>query len=150
MSESVPLLREKAPTINTVLSLSGPNLVVDECTSAVGLEPTSSRATSVQRGVRLPSGEPNILPPEWILRISSDSSWEIDPELNRLLDLIWPRRALIKALLTADPSLSGTFLSNVHIEDGRPVYELLPATLSRLAELGLAWCMDIFDYRSSE
>jgi hypothetical protein len=73
----------------------------------------------------------------------------IDLGISELLDLLWPdRERLMRALAEADAT--GTIMSSVWIRLQNPVYELSPESLRRLAELGMAFCLEICDAREEK
>ena len=83
--------------------------------------------------------------PYWSFGFKKERGDAIDEELSRLLDLLWPRRREILALVERR-TLTPSFSSSISIHENRPLYCLSPETLERLAHFRAEYCMDIFDY----
>ena len=87
------------PRITTFFIIEGVGVVPAECTARIGLEATSSRAEPVRRGTLVPSGEPHILPPYWLLELKKEALDSTDDGLRNLLERLWPRRKRVRELL---------------------------------------------------
>jgi hypothetical protein len=137
---------DPSPLITTKLHLSGDALDPKRCTGAAGVEPTSfDAASAVLPGVWMPSGRPGVRWPYWEVAIKNERSYSIDESLMRLLDLIWPRREAIVALVR-DGRYKATFMTSVTIHEDRPLYSLSGETLRRLAYFAFDYSLDISDF----
>jgi hypothetical protein len=59
--------------------------------------------------------------------------------------MVWPHREKVRSF-AREHNLSITLVCNVTIFDDRPVYELKPDTMEKLAWFGAEFGLDIFDY----
>jgi hypothetical protein len=123
--------------VSSVFFISGETLDRSACTAAVGMEPSQFLGQRI-RGRFMPSGRPNILPPEWSLTVEHEPTLELDPCMAELLAMLWPRRSEIKTLL-AGSGCAAAFGTHVIVFEFMPICTLTPTTLTRLAEFGLDW-----------
>jgi hypothetical protein len=72
-----------------------------------------------------------------------------DAGVSELLDLLWPFRERLTIFLQ-QAEISSRVISTVWIDHHRPVYELLPDSLRRLAALGAGYRLEVFDYRDEK
>lgn len=138
-----------APYISSIFVITGMELRPNECTTALNLIPTDFCAEAKLTGLMMPSGEPFRRKPFWSIDFVKQRSYSVDDELNRLIDVLWPRRREIVRFLKTT-SNEAAFVTNVTIYHDRPRYELSPRTLQRLAYFGCEWGLDIFDFREGE
>ncbi len=136
MAKSAP------PLISTYFAVSGPSWDPEELTRVVQIAPTEVQKESRVRGTLFPSGEPNVVPPTWWLSFYQEPLFSIDEGLQRLLDLVWPKREIIKSYVS-DHDLDAQFGTNVTITRERPLYSLEPPTLERLSYFGYRYMLDI-------
>ena len=114
----------------------------DECTERLGIAPSSLR----RRGYSSAPNRPAAKQPEWTL----DTTWvdvdSTDDCLRPLLDLIWPHRDAILSF-SCEKEARVLVLVVIEVLRERPVYEVSPQTVQRLADLGAELNFDIYDLR---
>jgi hypothetical protein len=102
-------------------------------------------ATSMERqGDPRPPPRPPVKQSMWRVECKGRRIQSIDDGIREVLDIVWPHRVQIRKLLT-EFKLSATFVSYVRIHDLGVVYEILPETLSQMADLRAEWNMDLYD-----
>lgn len=128
------------PEINAALVVAGTDFEPLAFSRATGLAPT----TYTRRGEPRPSGRGSYPISTWAQEIveRGDST---DPVVVALLDAIWPARDAIASYLESNPG-TAEICCTVTIHERSAALELLPETLSRLAELGLTYGLAIYDY----
>lgn len=112
---------DPSPLVTSQFVLEDDHLDLEACTRAIGKAPTRSSAERSIRGHHVQSGKVNIRKPYWILEIEKEPSYSTDEGMLKLLDLLWPRRKEIAALLRLKRYDAG-FNTNVTIYEDRPVY----------------------------
>lgn len=134
-------METSAPRLSTAFVISKHDLEVEACTAAIGIEPTTVWR---QRHAHL-TDHPDIPNTNWIVEIRHRELDDVNEAVDELLDLIWPRRAEIRAYLHHSGAMASVVCA-VHLgnNDERPVYELSAQTIKRLAELECDFSLDIF------
>jgi hypothetical protein len=97
-----------------------------------------------RQGDPRPSPRPPVKQSTWRVECKNRRIQSIDEGIREVLDIVWPHRAEIRKVLS-ELKLSATFISYVRIHDLGVVYEILPQTLARMADLGAEWAMDLYD-----
>ena len=115
----------------------------DKCTDAIGLSPTKIWR---QRHERIDLAHPEIPNTNWLIKLEDRALYSTDDGLAELFEIIWPARERIKSFLCLS-GLKGEFASVVTMYEDRPLWQLKPATFTKLAWFGCEWTMDIFDHR---
>lgn len=132
------------PLITTTFVIEGDDLDPAECSRRIGLEPTGASDQRKVTGHLVPSGEPYVRKPFWLVKLNKRPSDSIGDELNELLAILWPHRHEIVRYLQETGHEAG-FSSSVTIEENRPLYELTAETLSRLSFFKVDWILDILE-----
>ncbi len=129
------------PRLSTAFVIAKHNLEVEACTAAIGIEPTRVWR---QRHTHL-SDHPDIPNTNWIVEHRDRALDRVSEAVDEVLDLIWPRKAEIRAFLDRSGA-TASVVCNIHLGENheRPVYELSAGTIRRLGELGCDFEMDIF------
>ena len=103
-------------------------------------------ATSMERqGDPRPSPRPPVKHSTWNVECKDRRIQSIDEGIREVLEIVWPHRTEIRKALS-ELKLSSAFVSYVRIHDLGVVYEILPDTLARMADLGAEWNMDLYDF----
>ena len=131
----------KPPRLSTYFFISGRNFDPEICTSALGIEPTEIWRQKHEH-LKQRKDIPNI---SWQLGKKKRHLYSVSEAVEEILDLIWPAREKIK-MFTERKEFEVGIDCSVTIFDDRPVYELLPHTIQRLAVIGCGFGLDIFDY----
>lgn len=130
--------------ITSSFFIEGEDLDLEACTRELGLQPTRVVSAAI-KGRWLPSGKANVVKPQWVVERKDQPSDDVNDELMKLLDLLWPRREAVIGWLKRTGHDAG-FTTSVNIFNDRPLYCLSPKTLKRLAYFNVEWGLDIFDY----
>jgi Domain of unknown function (DUF4279) len=128
------------PRIRSRFEIAGDGLIPEECTHALGLDPTRV----VRKGSPRANGRGVYPRTFWAIESVETTSYSTDESMVRLLDRIWSIRERIVSFL-ADSGLEASFYSGVTITGDRPVYSLSPETVSRMALFGAGYSLDICD-----
>ncbi len=135
----------RLPQVTTFFVLKDQRLDPSEVTERFGLKPTKWCAESVRTATIVPSGEPYFRHPFWRLELTKEAVDSTDVGLQRLLDILWPKRGAIVELL-AETGWTPIFGTNVTTTHDHPVYELSADTIERLAFFRGEYLLDVFDY----
>ena len=135
---------ERPPQITALVTLGG-DFVPEELTDELPLEPTS---TWVQRRPELRE-RPDLSAAEWSIGVQKLPTYSVDDAVSAALDSMWEHRARIVEV-TRKRGLSVSLTCSVTIWGERPVFELVGATVGRLAELGASFGLDIHDYSDDD
>jgi len=81
----------------------------------------------------------------WSYGVEKVAEFSTNTVVERVLAKVWPRRDEIAAFTLAN-DLSVCLCCNVTIHENRPVYDLSPDVMLKLATLNAEFSMDIFDY----
>jgi len=139
-----------APKISVYLCVVGMDLDPREFSDSTGLEATEECGESRATGRLVPSGEPYIRKPYWHFGYEKLPSYSLSDCIDDLLERLWPHReSICKYMQDArDKDVKASFVATITMYHERPVYDLQPDVLRRLASFGFELTMDIFDYRS--
>ena len=137
-----------SPEIRWHFRVEGDELDPEEFTRLVGIQPIAYG----KKGE--PSPHPSLQKlghtiPEtfWEIKITRNS-YSTDEGMQELWGLIWEKREAIVEYLQGRPEVHIGVLVGVTIYEDRPVYELSPDTIKKLAYLGAKFVMDdIYDLR---
>jgi lambda repressor-like predicted transcriptional regulator len=134
----------KVPTdsMAVYLTLAGRDFDPDECTRAIGLEPTKIWRQRHEH-LRARTDLDNV---NWSVGIDQATSGAVSGAVNELLDRVWDHREAIVAHAAAR-GLRITLSCAVRIHVDAPEYLLSADTIRRVAGLGAELVLDIFDYR---
>jgi hypothetical protein len=133
-------MTSKAPTLTTSFVIARNELDIAACTEACGVEPTKVWR---QQRPDLP-GRADIPDTNWILELADQRLYSVSEAVDQILDIVWPQRASICRFVReskAEISLDCV----VRIDFDRPLYDLQPATMRRLADLECPFWFDIQD-----
>ena len=132
---------DQPPRLTTYLYIAGRDFEPEICTSTLGIDPTQiwrQKLKHLEHRIDLP----NI---SWRLGRSKRPLYSVSEAVEEVLDLVWPAREKLKMFIESHDFEVGIECS-VTIFDDRPVYELLPHTIQRLAVIGCRFGLDIIDY----
>jgi len=134
----------KKPTdsMAVYLTLSGRDFDPDECTRAIGLEPTKIWQQRHEH-LRARTDLDNV---NWSVGIDEATGGTVSSAVDELLDRVWANRDAIVAHARSR-GLRITLSCAVRIHTDAPEYLLAADTIGRVAELGAEFVLDIFDYR---
>jgi len=130
--------KSKEPQISACFVISGNGFNTDECTRAIGREPT-------EIGHPKEGERPEINDTEWIIDTGKLKLYSVDEVVSSLMEDVWPHRERIETFLK-QTALKGSFCCFVTIFEERPLYELSEETMRKMAALGCDFSMDIYDY----
>jgi len=133
---------DQRPLISTFFAVSGQDFAPDEFSNRVGIKPTRIQPTARRTGTIADTGEPFVLFPTWWIKRTKVPSLSTDEGLRNLLNEIWPKRAIIKELISGN-SLDANFGTIVTVVELHPLYSIEPPTLERLAFFGYRWLLDV-------
>lgn len=134
----------KTPELTTYFSISGWDLDPESCTSALGLKPSEvwrQKHKHLLDHKDLPSVS-------WSLGEKNQREFSVSKAVEAVLDLVWPARERVIRFVSGKNFIVGVTCS-VTIYEDRPIYDLSKETISRLAVLDCEFCLDIFDYSST-
>ena len=129
------------PLITSYFVIMGDMLNPQECTSFIGMSPTSYGI----KGTKRKGGRPDVPFSFWKVSIEKKPCICIDDAINGILDLLQPHMNEILTFLKK-PSITASLGSNITINDERPLYCLKPETIKKIAILNVEYSLDIFDY----
>lgn len=138
---SPTIIYGRPPRIRCFFAIAAQDLNVDECTQRIGLAPSDVWR---QKHDHL-KFHPDIPNTEWVVETSSDSLRSTSEAIGILLERIWPKRDIIKKFLE-EKGLNASITCSVTIKEDRPLYDLAPDILAKLASLGVEFGFDIYDY----
>ena len=130
----------QAPVIKSCLAIGADDLDPDAITQQLGLEPTR-----IWRQKRKHLEELSVPNTQWVLEIETTSKDSVSEALDELIAVLWPIRDRVRELAQSASSWTW-FVSTVIIHEDRPLYDLQPATIEKLAYWGCEWNLDIYDY----
>lgn len=134
------ILPATPPTISAYFVIAGRDIDFSQCTKSIGIEPTEvwrQQHEHLKGMLEIPNTN-------WIIHVKCQD-YSIDDSLQKILDVIWPRRNKIRRYAKAN-SLKLAFICNIKIIDDRPVYSLSPETIKKIAWFGAKFGLDIADY----
>jgi len=129
------------PILSVFMIVGGDNLDIEECTRAIGIEPTEVWCQTKSKLPDLPGVEKR----QWIFGIEKKECYSVSEMLDELMEVLWPLNERIINYLN-DREISCSFVCNVTIYEDRPLYSLSPGVMEKMASLGAEFLMDIFDY----
>jgi len=133
-----------SPLVSAAFCVEGDDLVPGVFTAELEIQPSSSDDSSRHTGWLVPSGEDFYRKPFWCIEIPKSGSFDIDDQIACLLDILWPKRAVFRALQRS-LTFESAFVANVTIYGGRPVYHLSYETMARMAYFRSKFLLDILD-----
>jgi lambda repressor-like predicted transcriptional regulator len=136
------MTRKPTDSMAVYLTLAGRDFDPDDCTRAIGLEPTKIWKQRHEH-LRARTDLDNV---NWSVGIDEATSGLVSSTVDELLDRVWARRESIVAHAEAR-GLRVTLSCAVRIHTEAPEYLLSAATIGRVAKLGAEFVLDIFDYR---
>ena len=139
--DAIEITPGRAPEITCSFTIRANDLDVDGSSRYLGLEPDTVWR---QRHEGLKS-HPELPDTAWILESKSESLRSTSEVMGLLLGRIWPERETIREFL-AEKGLRADFTCTVKIWEDRPLYDLKPEILQKLAWFGLEYVLDIYDY----
>jgi lambda repressor-like predicted transcriptional regulator len=135
-------MKPKRDSLGVFVTLAGRDFDPDECTRAIGLEPSAvwkQRHEHLQSRLDLDSIN-------WSVGFDEKACDTLSDAVDEVLDRVWPHReAMVRH--AAERGLRITVTCTVRIHAAAPEYSLSPRTIERLAELKAGFLMDIFDHR---
>ena len=132
----------QAPLITSRFCINGRDFDTAGCTAAIGITPTRIWR---QQNAKIATDHPEIPTINWIIEVKDRRLHSTDDALIELFTIVWPARERIQAFLLSS-GLHGSFVSLVTIHHEKPLYELQPETLSKLAWFGCEYGIDIYDH----
>jgi hypothetical protein len=132
----------QAPLITSRFCIAGRHFDTERCTAAIGITPTTIWR---QQNTKIATDHPELPTTNWIIEVKDQRLYSTDDALIELFAIVWPSRERIQAFLHSS-GLHASFGSIVTIHHERPLYELQPETLRKLAWFGCEYGMDIYDY----
>ncbi len=130
-----------APKITATFSIIGRDFDADECTSAIGLEPSEiwrQKIPELQHRIDLPNVNWNIIR-------ESKTLYSVSDVVDQVIDAVWSQRDRIEDYVRGKP-LEVWIGCTVTIFRDRPVYDLSAATIRRMADMKCGFMLDVFDY----
>lgn len=145
LQDRYPLVR-KVPEdprarIRSSFVVAGPELVESTFSRIAGVNPTEFRPERT-RGRWIPSGQPNVLPPEWVFEVVMEPHDDVDSCLVVLIDQLFPR-AFEVAQFVGNNTFSAGFNTDITVYEEAPLCSLSAETLSKLACFGVEWSLAI-------
>lgn len=131
--------------VSAFLVLSGNDFDLDDCSRAVGLEPTK---VWQQRREALARRE-DLANTEWMVGVEKQPFDCLSDAVEAVLVRVWEHREDIQTY-AAQHGLEVYLACNVTIWENAPEYSLSAETMQRLSEFGANFILDIFDYRGDE
>ena len=131
--------------ISTFVGVSGRGFDVDECTRAIGREPTEiwrQKRPHLRERVDLPDTE-------WMVGFQWRPFDAVDDAVRETISQIWDARSRFVAFAEAH-HLSRFLVCSVRIWRERPLYNLTAQSLRQLGELGVEFSLDIYDYSEDD
>jgi hypothetical protein len=128
---------DSLPVAATGLSIEGETLDAERLVLSLALPKTIE--------VKL-AGRSRRSVPAVVIELGKRRPFTIDQCVSELLDILWPHRELISRAL-AEAAATGALMLSVWIHKERPVYSLSADSLQRLAELGVAYQLEVYDSR---
>lgn len=125
------------PRISSLMVISGHDFAFEQCSRAIGLEPTETW----RKEIDLPAAPEA----EWRVGFRKLRVSDLDDAMSVLLNRVWPRRSEIMRF-ASDNGLKVSFGCNVTIQDTPPRYRLSVETLRKIAEFQSDILLDVFDY----
>lgn len=133
---------EKAPVLGTSFWTRGEELDPDEFTCLVGIQPYStgkkgeilSHPAAARQGFK--SRETL-----WAIEVEH-KTYSMDEGIQAVLRYIWPHREKVLDYTRARPSVEMGVTSAIHIYQDRPVYDISPDSIKKLADLGCSFMID--------
>ena len=130
-----------APQITVWFVLAGDDFDADACTAAIGLSPASIWR---QKRPEL-RDHPDLNNMNWSFGAEKVSEYSTNTVVASVLKDVWQRRDAIAAF-ASQHALTASVCCNITIYQERPVYQLSPDVMRKLADLDAVFLMDIFDY----
>ena len=134
---------DPTPIISSGFSISGTNLVPDECTKEMDLQPTSVGLAGTKRR---PDALTTLRTSYWSISFSKEASYDLDEGLAKVLEIMWPKRRKVLGYLRAGSYDEVGFFSTVNIYVDRPLYRIRPDVLRHMAFFGVKYTFDVHDY----
>ncbi|MGC1274229.1 MAG: DUF4279 domain-containing protein [Planctomycetaceae bacterium] len=128
------------PRISCYFRIGGHDFDPATVTGALGLDPDT--IWHKREGLKYRTDIPSIV---WSIGFTKQPFYSTSDALEELFLKIWPARVRIRDFL-AESGLEGLFTCNITISEDRPLYELTPSVIEKLAFFGCEFLMDIFDY----
>lgn len=130
-----------APLISTYFYISGSNYDPDEIEKVTGIS-----ATGIIEGRKKLLREPHVDGNfSWRLGLKKRPCYSVDDAVSEVLELVSPIKERFQPFME-DAAFDVGIISIVWIDVSEPVYDLKPGTMTRLAELGCEFDLDIFNY----
>lgn len=138
-----------APRISASLCLSGMDFSPKDFFASVGLRATDECAEAKVTGTVAETGEPFVRSPYWTYGLRKLPLYSLSDALERLLDEVYVYREAILNYLEErkGKDIRASFIATVTMHKDRPLFDLGPNVLQRLAAFGFEFSLDIFDYR---
>lgn len=132
----------RAPVIRTEFWIEGNELDHEEFSRLVGFQPVrsgtkgdlSSNPMAATRGVRVPETY-------WLIEVERNS-YSMDEGIQEMLTQIWPHREKVLEYLKIRPRVEMGITVVIHIDEDRPVYEISPDSIRKMADLGCSFMID--------
>lgn len=135
-------MKNSRPLISSHFSIHGETFDPQDCTRAIGIEPTYARRKGMKRR---PGSLVALRTSVWTVSFSKVPSDSIDEEIARVIDILWPHQSKVLQFLSST-GLEAGFGNSVTIYEERPLYCLSASTIQRIAAFGVDYGLDIFDY----
>jgi hypothetical protein len=141
----------KAPVIGTEFWIEGNELDPDEFTRLVGIQPyrtgkkddISSHPAAAKQGVKNRTTF-------WFIEVEHNT-YSMDEGIQAVLRDIWSHRERILEYVHTRPSVKMGVKSVIHIYQDRPVYDISPDSIKKLADLGCGFMIgDIYPLEETE
>ena len=141
----------KAPVIETGFWIEGNELDPDEFTRLVGIQPyrtgkkdeISSHPAAAKLGVINSATF-------WFIEVERNT-YSMDEGIQEVLGSIWLHRERILEYVHTRPSVKMGVTSTIHMYQDRPVYDISPDSIKKLADLGCGFMInDIYPLEDTE
>lgn len=130
-----------APRITAIFSIAGRDFDTDECTSAIGLEPSEIWRQKIPE-LRQRMDLPNV---NWSIRRESKTLYSVSDVVDQVIDAVWSHRDRIEDYVRGKP-LEVVITCTVTMFHDRPVLDLSAATIRRMADMKCGFTLDVIDY----
>ena len=136
---------EREPEITVNFGVAGRGFDTELATRTIGRTPTKVWR---QKHEHL-KARTDLSDTSWIVEIDWTEMDSVDDAVRRVLEEVWPyREGILTFVEEYEVSVSVTVF--VRIWSNRPLYELLPDTMSKLVALNATFSLDIYDYSDDE
>ena len=139
--------REEQKWFQVSLRLTGDSLPVNEIESKLGIVPSfiGTKGEHIRNNPRYAKYDTHL----WGWKFTTDSTVPFDEQISDLLDILEPKKNILKELLSI-PGIEGELFLGFSSECGQGGAYFSPLLLTRISTLSLALNLDLYPPPSTE